>query len=522
MTELGLRRRQNSDRRSKECREDHDEAKKHKRMTKNKEILANVLTTTTTTSKLRPKSFWVSFKWGGSGGVDGARGRSRSLEVRRHNKQHPSSLQIIGRSRNNEQPSSTEDDAKEESDISDSDEKEPDVDDEDENDEKDDDASFDESILSLLSERESLDGSDYQRISKQGPQRLRRRFVVRNRMLARLSKVKSATFVNMLRRNELEARKLVQEKHRKSRYPRELEYMVPTPPHLFDPEHHDHNYDKDTDNDDRHYNTPKKTPLTTAEIESKIPVPSPSSRKPPKGLITCTMESPLGGFLVMEGYQGLPSYLLLVVYCFSAHAFYASVDATLNTGALFMKPYISYNTFDGITLVVCYFIIRATGYLWYFVDDDTYLSVKFDMHNRAQLGYWDARIMQFFQTHSRLASFLNLCSFYTIYAVVIYWYEGALRQLVFDPAQTWYMNAVEESRSLALGRGMNETALDELDECDVFETFIQESWRRALGGFICSGGGDYLYFTYPFQVLLCFLFALLQGYLGNDFITSAE
>jgi hypothetical protein len=210
------------------------------------------------------------------------------------------------------------------------------------------------------------------------------------------------------------------------------------------------------------------------------------------------------------------------VYCLSAHAFYASVDSTLNNGAFYMKPWISYNTFDGITLLVCYFIIRATGYLWYFVDDDTYLSVKFDMHNRAKLGYWDARIMLFFQTHSRLASFLNLCSFYTIYAIVIFWYEGFLRQLIFVPAQTWYLNAVEESRRLALGRGMNETVLDELGECEVFETYIQESWRRVLGGFICSGDCDYLYFTYPFQVLLCFLFAQLQGYLGNDFITSAE
>lgn len=60
----------------------------------------------------------------------------------------------------------------------------------------------------------------------------------------------------------------------------------------------------------------------------------------------------------------------------------------------------------------CILLLRVTGGMWDYLVYESYLVVKFDMHNRLRLGERDARVALWFRHHFNIREFLNLAAFY--------------------------------------------------------------------------------------------------------------
>ena len=338
----------------------------------------------------------------------------------------------------------------------------------------------DDTIDSLLSSRESLDGSID---GYNGRDRIQRTFALRNKILERLSKVKHPAYLNVLRDNEITVRLNTLNRRRLDR---------------------SRESDNDNDEDDDLLDAYRLVDELKA-VNKKNWLPK-----------LC------GGRFTIECFQGLPAGLLIVVYLIANLHFYNIISTVVWLVDVAMAPYISDAKMDMLWLGAAYIIMRATGYIWLYVDDQSYLAVKFDLHNRARLRYWDARILAYFNQHVKLACLLNLAAFYIVSVVVGEWTEYLCALHITKPMTLWYKDIIAEAYKLAAASpDALSSTIDSLSECEAVATFIEAPIRRLFASYMCRCS-DSSFISLPLNIILCVIFGTLQGMLGWSFLESTE
>ena len=361
----------------------------------------------------------------------------------------------------------------------------------DDNESSDDDGSTLNTLLSsrdgsMDAEGPSDDDDECHNRGSNKERRLRRRLASRNKTLKRLSRVKNPALVKVLRHNEIAVRRATLK-----------------------------NQSKSSGGDD----------MDIQGLVEELSFDKSDFRKNKNRLGMLLSEVDItGGLLTFECYQGLPAGLLVVVYLLANLHFYNIMSCVLaHLAVAAEKSYgMSVYTFDALAFAAAYIAMRSTGYIWLFVDDESYLAVKFDTHNRARLGYWDAKLLSYFNRHKTFARLLNLTSFFVVSVIVYEWIDYICKSHFEDPITSWYQNITESAYELAETYPDSETLdVDSMSECEVVTKFIEAPWRRLLASYFCRSS-DPRYITLPLNIILCVTFAKLQGMLGWNFLDSTE
>jgi hypothetical protein len=130
--------------------------------------------------------------------------------------------------------------------------------------------------------------------------------------------------------------------------------------------------------------------------------------------------------LLFEFHHSLEGVWKVLWYCVGHFSLFNCVDSlamyTLRLSGI--NPH----AFYGLLILFGLFIMRLNGYLWGWLRPESQRLVKFDMHNRAILGVWDARILSVFRKppFSFLNPVLSMLSFYIVYIGCQFYYHSAL------------------------------------------------------------------------------------------------
>lgn len=118
---------------------------------------------------------------------------------------------------------------------------------------------------------------------------------------------------------------------------------------------------------------------------------------------------------MFEFYHTGPAAYKLVVVCLCHLFFHGTLDtlSRIVYHSIFVTA-MGQGMFDLVLISLGLGLLRSNGYLWMFLDTEKYNAIKFDMHNRRQLGFADARLLSFLES-SLYGSAANLLGFYLVY-----------------------------------------------------------------------------------------------------------
>jgi hypothetical protein len=163
--------------------------------------------------------------------------------------------------------------------------------------------------------------------------------------------------------------------------------------------------------------------------------------------------------------------------------------------------------FSGMTLM------RANGYLWFWLDNRSYNLVKFEMHNRAILKYPDARLLSYLKRTTALNGALTMISFYSAYTGVQYFFYRWQETLYSSPLDGWYKQIFVEATALL--------AKNETFTCETMWQLPPTSFYRSILGYcLCADSPDWNIIYSLFSLCVCLLSAKAMSKLGQDFLQS--
>lgn len=146
----------------------------------------------------------------------------------------------------------------------------------------------------------------------------------------------------------------------------------------------------------------------------------------PNKLPSRSMSSPLRRLrrlMLFEYHHSFEGGWSVLWYCIGHFSLFSLVDAlaTLVLRVSGLSPY----TFHGLLMLFSICIMRVNGYLWSWLCPESRRVVKFDFHNRAVLGFWDARILAVLRRppFSSLNRVLSMISFYIFYNGAQFYYS---------------------------------------------------------------------------------------------------
>lgn len=197
----------------------------------------------------------------------------------------------------------------------------------------------------------------------------------------------------------------------------------------------------------------------------------------------------------------------VLLFCVGDLALACSIDRGSKAGVILTgtDPYVVH----AIQIVVCLMVMRLNGYMWWWLGKDSYNLVKFDLHNRVELGYWDARLMKALQSNPRLRrvnGVLNLLSLYGAYMGVYFFYIKALDKwelMVWD----WYKEECDVA-DFPVDDDAN------FEVCDRILAELKPSLKRAVMHHICTDPEDWSFLTGGYHasiLMVAMVFSYVTG-----------
>ena len=181
--------------------------------------------------------------------------------------------------------------------------------------------------------------------------------------------------------------------------------------------------------------------------------------------------------ILFECQHSRTGVLIVLFYCLGNVTFYFLLLALLNYIYGLCQEYINGNLFDFLTCVSGVVMMRWTGYLWCFVEKETFDLVKIEMHNRERLGYLDAKVVRCLRG-TRVKSFLNLLSFYLVFVSIHELYDDGVDKLFLAPIQQWYSSVIDDLGDLMSDGGEHAT-------CTSFLKYIPNKSRGMIAYHLC-------------------------------------
>ena len=324
----------------------------------------------------------------------------------------------------------------------------------------------------------------------------------RDRVLSRIARVKSPLYMEMIRINERAVRACARNKQKSQRQRRLCK--------------------------NKYHNGVKRTNVDCGNrIQPPVEVVIAKVRHPTTGAPVVNDEIPklnrLRLFLVLEYYQGIPAFLILVVYIVSTYQFSTILEgASEYVYECYCKAHINGFLFDVMSILVANLAMRATGRVWGFVDDETYLAAKFDLHNRIRLGHWDARALDFFNRHKTIAGMVDMVAFFYTYVTLNDWHDEWCKANVVEPVIEWYEDVVEEATEFAFKTALeNHMDPNTISECEAIRSYIEEPLQRLVASYLCCFGPTEKLIIFPISVVIWLISATVAGWLGFDYILEA-
>jgi hypothetical protein len=316
------------------------------------------------------------------------------------------------------------------------------------------------SILSGYDEIESV-GSDYQ-----GWERLERTLEIRDKTLKRVSKGRSEAFVEMLRNHEEAAKQ-----QKRKEYGQEL--ALQGPPGDF-PTH----------------NGDQSVAISQTLLTDNTGVLGEVRR-----------------LLLFEGCQSGEAVATIVISCAVGIAVYSLIDAGLREIGRLSAPYVNINQYHALLIVFGVIVMRLTGYFWWYLEGDSFACVKFELHNRQKLGYWDARLMNYLYRSSGRTAFardcLNILGFYSLYIGLYHFYYMVADVGFWEPLIVWFERIEQEARSApeASVSFLEEVSAEPDLSDETIEALVYYPIRRCVATRLCMTD-DWNEFAIVFNVLI--------------------
>ncbi len=182
------------------------------------------------------------------------------------------------------------------------------------------------------------------------------------------------------------------------------------------------------------------------------------------------------GILLLEGHS-LEAAWIAIWYSMGHQSFYAVLDTVVK--AVYLQSGISGNIFYLLLTFLGLMIMRLNGYLWFWLGQDSYRLVKFEIHNRLCLQYWDARILSWFRKSKwkPLTVYFSIVGYYLLYIGMVHFYYA----IAWTQLEAWSWTAYTHLEA-TLARQLESSAVG-ADLCD--EMLNTTSWYRHGTRFIC-------------------------------------
>ena len=130
--------------------------------------------------------------------------------------------------------------------------------------------------------------------------------------------------------------------------------------------------------------------------------------------------------LLFEGRHSLEGAWVLCWFCIG-HFGLMCISEVLVERAL-QKSRLSPQIFYSLLILSALCIMRVNGYLWGWLASDSYRRVKFDMHNRRVLRFWDARLLARLRRPSLkfVNRVISMASFYLLFHGCTFFYNDII------------------------------------------------------------------------------------------------
>lgn len=130
--------------------------------------------------------------------------------------------------------------------------------------------------------------------------------------------------------------------------------------------------------------------------------------------------------ILFEGRHTLEGAWVLCWYCIG-HFGLMCISEVLVERAL-RKSRLSPHIFYSLVILGALFSMRVNGYLWSWLASDSYRRVKFDMHNRRVLRFWDARLLALLRRPSLvyINRVISMSTFYFLFHGCAFFYNDVI------------------------------------------------------------------------------------------------
>ena len=122
-------------------------------------------------------------------------------------------------------------------------------------------------------------------------------------------------------------------------------------------------------------------------------------------------------FFIFDFYHAVPGYITLMLYSAVHSSLYEIIYQIV---VELTKCFRSQVLVHLLLLALALFLSRISGSIWNWLDDDLYLSAKFEMHNRLRLQAVDARFLQWLRRNQVLSCLMDIISLYLCSISVAY------------------------------------------------------------------------------------------------------
>jgi hypothetical protein len=216
--------------------------------------------------------------------------------------------------------------------------------------------------------------------------------------------------------------------------------------------------------------------------------------------------------LLFEFHHSLEAVWKALWYCVGHYSLFNSVDALANL-SLRLTSGLNQYAFHGFLIMFGIFIMRLNGYLWAWLRPESYRLVKFDMHNRAVLGAWDARILAVLRkpSFSDLNPMVSMLAFYTLYMGVQFYYDAFVKcwETVF-----WGFQQRLEKQVIGVIQVPPETL-----PCDAFLFIEKPTLLNEITHYLCAhyeGDPESIIPTVAFYIVVATVAALAMARSGGS------
>jgi hypothetical protein len=215
--------------------------------------------------------------------------------------------------------------------------------------------------------------------------------------------------------------------------------------------------------------------------------------------------------VLFERHHTMHATTVIIIYSFVTTAFYLLLDSSANYIKTWLcaRPDVYYLGM----FILGVLILRLSGNLWDWLDEESYGLVKLELHNRERLGYVDAKLHRWLRGTS-LKSFANLLGFYLAYWALYNLYFVALDLVAINPLMAWYSAKEVELRNDLLPEGVTAT-------CDSYLEYMPNKYTGMVTYQLCSDL-DWSIVQNIFHFIVFVVTVTVYAMLGESFVESVD